>query len=72
MDKKDLLPISDWLAKIKEDAIRKEALECYAVHAEKQKVTGISDAIFFGFTWSSTPQGYTYWLNVHNKYLSNG
>lgn len=46
-----------WRSRARENVLPKQA---------HKKVNDLSEALFYGFIWSKTPEGQNYWANIHH------
>lgn len=59
--------VKDFIETIKDDKIRQAALN--NLTRPNMQAADLNAALFYGFDWSSTPEGYEYWFTIYTSKL---
>ena len=65
--------VEEWAQELPEDVREKFLANVVRVHGEyamKLNLTSLSDALIHSFNWAKSPQGITFWRNIHDKLKS--
>lgn len=65
--------VEEWAQELPEDVREKflaNVMRTHGGNALKWQISRLSSAIYLNFSWTNSPEGGDFWLNIHDKLKS--